>query len=140
MAHLFIITANYGQYEDYREVELFATVDLDEAYAEFATLQVKFVGVLGEMVDRMAHSGSWDYGSPLAAEPIMEIASSAWHDEGGSLCLHEMVLGQLTVGKKRLETKYIPATPSSDIYDSFEEVSETAYDAMAAPYEAKWLG
>lgn len=137
MAQLFIITANYGQFEDYREVELFATVNPVEAYAEFAALQVKFVGAFDEMIERMPHNGSLDYGSFLAAEPIVEVVDAAWHDEGFSLSLYEMILGQLTKGKNRLETKYISFTPDADFVSS-EEGSESAYETLAAPYEAKW--
>lgn len=138
MAQLFIITANYGLYEDYREVELFATADQAEAYAKFASLQTEFVGVFGEMLERTVANGSWDYGSPLASEPIASIASAVWHEEGFSLCLHEMPFGQLTMGKVRLKSEYIPFVADDPI--SFEDIIEggNAYDAMATRYEAKY--
>jgi hypothetical protein len=139
MAQLFIITANYGMYEDYREVELFATADKAEADAKFASLQTEFVGVFGEMLERTIANGSWDYGPLLASEAIVTVANAVWHEEGFSLCLHEMAFGQLTVGKVRLKAEYIPFVTDDPI--SFEDVIEggNAYDAMAANYEEKWL-
>lgn len=137
MAQLFIITANYGQYEDYCEVELFATVDEDEAYAKFTALQLAFAAVSDEIMDGMTHNGL----SILAADPVATVVDAAWNDDGISLSLYEMVLGQLTVGKKRLENKYIAFVHSGD-FVSFEESYEadSDYETMASPYEEKWLG
>lgn len=140
MAQVYIIAAEYGMWEDYTVVDLFATQDEAEAWKRLESIGDQFAGVYSQMVENYAYNGH--FGDIEGEKAIVDTARMCWWDEGLTLTLRTMQLDSVNHGFEYMERRDIPFMPQDFV--SLNDVEphhyDSKYEQMAFPYEQEFYG
>lgn len=140
MARIYIIAAEYGQWDCYRQDDLFATMDEEQARRKLVELADQFAGVFSQMVENYAHMG--DFGDLSGDENVIAVAKWSYHDDGLTLAVRSMEVGCTTRGFEYMERREIPFMPKDSV--SLNDIEpynyDSKYERMAFPYEQLFFG
>lgn len=145
MTDLFTISAEYGQWEDHCEVQMFNTLDESEARAMLTKLAAEIAGVYAEVRDRMAYNGDRSFDNLLGSEAVVEVARRGHWDDGVSLYLRKQPFGVVhSDGRQVITSEFVDFIPNHR--DEDEYMANAVADDMsmaerlALPFEIAFEG
>ena len=143
MEKIYIISAEYGDYDDHCKVEIYVATDAASAETHMGHAVVDFKAAYARMVDAMAHGFDAREADMVGVnEHIAEIANSTYWSEGVSLVLTSMPVGKMFRRAEYIESVHLSLYPEGWDQDRLSREGDqfiaTKYELMAEPHEQKY--
>lgn len=144
MQNIYVISAEYGQWDDFTSVEMYVATDYVAAHNRLQSLAVEFAAAYAHMVEGLCHGiSAYDSITTFQGdENVAGVARNTTWDGGVSLVLRSMPVGQTFRNSERLAQKgvdYLPEGWTEDrIAREGEELVATKYELMAEPHEQRF--
>jgi hypothetical protein len=141
---MFIISIEYGEWEDFRSKDVFLCADESEARAMMVTIVERASAICAEAQDRFIYNGEQPFQAWYnSTDPFEQIMASC-HGDSVTLVLSRIPLGQITNGRERLVNEHAEVFSfDMDLDDVVETVyndPEMKYESMAFTYERSMYG
>ena len=144
MQNIYVITANYGEWDDYTEVEMYVATDEVAARNRMQTLADEFSAAYAHMVEGLCHGiGVYDSITTFQGdEHVADVARCTYWNEGVSLVLSVMPVGKTFRRAERLDGVDLSFYPEGWDEDRIDREGEllvaTKYELMAEPHEQRF--
>lgn len=146
MSEIYIISAEYGQWEDHNSVEMYVATDYVAAHNRLQSLAIEFASAFSHMVEGMCHGipHNESINTFQGDDNVGAVAYCSTWDGGVSLVLSSMPVGKTFRHSDRMIEKGVNFLPEGwteeRIAREGEELVATKYELLAEPHEKKYEG